>query len=121
MDQSDRTPEIAACRELKEEVGLIGKRFRKLGDTTFGEYHIQFFVCDQWAGRPKASCSDIVRVGWFSLAEMHAVNPGLAPFVSNSIMYIAYLMQHYRHFPNEWLDTWREVDGNGQNGYPENH
>lgn len=110
IDPTDRTPEMAIYRELKEEVGLTGKRFRKLGDIQLGKYHIQSFVCNQWIGEPRPSCDDIINMDWFSWDEMYSIN--LAPFVDDSLMHLAYLIQHYDHFPNQWVETWREVDEN---------
>lgn len=108
IDPTDKTPEVAAYRELKEEVGLIGKRFRKLGDIQFDKYHIQLFVCDKWTGEPQPSCKDIINVDWFSWTEMYSIN--LSPFISDSLMHLFYLIQHYNHFPNQWSEPWREVD-----------
>lgn len=107
VDHTDETPKDAARRELKEEVGLTGRRFRKLGDTTFDKYHIQFLVCNQWTGIPRPSCNDIINVDWFSWTEMYSIN--LAPFVDSSLMYLAYLIQHYDHFP----EAWKEVEESG--------
>ncbi len=113
IDRTDRNPQEAIYRELREEAGLTGKRFRKLGDIHLGKYHIQSFVCDQWVGKPKPSSSDIIDIGWFSLGEMYSMGSKLAPFVCDGLMSIAYLIQNYDHFPNQWVETWKEVGGNG--------
>lgn len=113
IDSTDKTPEATAYRELEEEVGLIGKRFRKLDHIRFDKYHIQFFVCDRWVGEPKPSCKDIIRIGWFSLTEMYSIDLKLSPFISDSLMHLSYLIQHYDHFPNQWSEPWREVDKGG--------
>ena len=86
-----------------EKVGLIGKRFRKLGNIQLDKYHIKLFMCDQWIGKPKPSCNDIIGTGWFSLTEMYSIGLRLAPFVGDSLMSVAYLIQHYSHFPNQWI------------------
>lgn len=104
INLSDKTPEDATNRELQEEVGLIGKRFRKLGDIQLDKYRIQLFICDQWVGEPKPSCKDIIEVGWFSLSEMYSIDIKLSPFVNDSLMYIAYLTQNY---------NWIEADESG--------
>lgn len=104
INLSDKTPEDATNRKLQEEVGLIGKRFRKLGDIQLDKYRIQLFICDQWVGEPKPSCKDIIEIGWFSLSEMYSIDIKLSPFVNDSLMYIAYLTQNY---------NWIEADESG--------
>jgi 8-oxo-dGTP pyrophosphatase MutT (NUDIX family) len=112
VDPEDKTFIITASRELKEETGLEGKRFRKLCDLRLDKYHIQVFCCDRWSGKPNPACEDIIGVGWFTIAEMHALDNSLAPFVNDSLLYLSYLIQHYSHHPNEWQDQWRESDEN---------
>lgn len=104
INLSDKTPEGTINRELQEEVGLVGKRFRKLGDIQLDKYRIQLFICDQWVGEPKPSCKDIIEIGWFSLSEMYSIDIKLSPFVNDSLMYIAYLTQNY---------NWIEADESG--------
>lgn len=102
VDTKDKSPVDAAIRELKEEVGLDGERFKELGITCFGQYRIQIFYCQQWSGTPKPSCDDIIGVGWFTLAEIHTLNRSLAPFLNKSLMYLSYLIQHCDSHPDEW-------------------
>lgn len=115
IDQIDGTPEMAVRRGLQEEAGLVGERFRKLNDMvcsdSIGKYHIQSFICDQWHGDPRHSCYDIIEAEWFSLAEMYSID--LSPFVGDNLMSIAYLIQNYDHFPNQWAQPWRKVDDHG--------
>lgn len=110
IDSTDKTPEMAVYRELKEKVGLIGKRFRKLGHIQFDKYHIRFFICDRWIGEPKPSCKDIIRIGWLSLAKVYSIDLKLSPFLSDSLMSIAYLIQNYDHFPDQCMEIWKEID-----------
>ena len=109
FDPADTDAFDAICRELKEEVGLEGRRFRKLFHTFFGQYHVQVFLCDQWSGELKPACSDTIGVGWFTCAEMYSLGPNLSPFVSDSLLYLSYLVQHYGHHPGEWKDEWRTI------------
>lgn len=115
IDPEDTDAIAAIYRELKEEVGLEGKRFRELFHMNINEYSIQCFFCDQWCGKlkpggqPKLACEDIIGVGWFTLAEMHALDQSLAPFVNDSLLHFSYMMQHYDHHPDEWKEPWRGV------------
>lgn len=112
IDQEDTGPILAARRELLEEVGLDGKKFRKLCSMPLDQYNVQVFYCDQWSGVQHPACEDIVGVGWFTLAEMYALGQSLAPFVNQSLSYIAYLIQHYDNHPDQWYELWRICDGN---------
>ena len=99
----------AAQRELDEEVGLEGKQFLQLCSIRLKKYHIHVFYCNEWYGNPKPVCSDIIGVGWFTLAEMYALGESIAPFMNDSLMYLAYLIQHYDHHPDEWKEQWRKM------------
>lgn len=112
IDPNDVNAVATAYRELKEEVGLEGKRFRKLFHIRLGKYRVQVFSCDQWCGKPKPTCEDIIGVGWFTWEEMYALDRSLAPFINDSLSYMSYLIQHYDHHPDEWHEQWREVDEN---------
>jgi len=112
-DPEDQTPLDTAARELKEEVGLDGGQFRKLCGTRLGKYHVQVFYCQQWSGKPRPACDDIIGVGWFTIAEIYALGQSLATFVNESLMYLAYLIQHYDSHPDEWHEQWRKRDGDG--------
>jgi len=112
-DPEDKTDIDAAWRELNEEVGVNGKSFRQLCILHLDKYRVRVFCCNKWDGDPKPVCDDIIGVGWFTLAEMYALNKNLAPFVNDSLMYLAYLIQHYDHNPSEWRAIWRECDANG--------
>jgi 8-oxo-dGTP pyrophosphatase MutT (NUDIX family) len=113
VDPEDKTPMVSASRELKEEAGLIGNRFRKLCGLHLDEYSIQVFCCDRWSGKPSPACIDIIGVGWFTLEEMNSLDKSLAPYVNNSLLYLSYLVQHYDHHPDEWRDKWRESGEDG--------
>lgn len=108
-DPEDITAVTTAYRELKEEVGLEGKRFRKLLHLRLDKYNVQVFLCDQWHGELRPACKDIIGVGWFTLAEMYTLGPSLAPFIIDSLLHLSYIIQHYDHHPNEWHEQWREV------------
>lgn len=108
-DSVDTTAIATAYRELKEEVGIEGKRFRKLLHIYQNKYSIQIFFCDQWYGQPKPACKDIIGVGWFTWTEMYAFGQSLAPFVNDSLLHLSYLMQHYNHHPDEWHQQWENV------------
>ncbi len=113
IDPEDKSAFFAIYRELKEEVGLKGIRFRKLSHIYLNKYSIQVFLCDQWVGELKPACEDIIGIGWFTLTEIYALGQSLAPFVDNSLLYLSYLIQHYDNHPNEWKEQWRECDENG--------
>lgn len=108
-DPEDVNAVATAYRELKEEVGLEGERFRKLFHIYLDNYSVQIFFCDQWHGELKPACKDIIGVGWFTWAEMYALGQSLAPFVNDSLLYLSYMMQHYDHHLNEWKEYWKEM------------
>lgn len=109
IDPEDVNDFAAVHRELKEEVGLEGRRFLKLFHMHLGQYRVQVFLCDQWNGEPKPACADIMGVGWFTGTEMYALDKSLSPFVNDSLLYLSYLMQHYDHHPDEWKEQWRTM------------
>lgn len=113
IDQNDTTHITAIHRELKEEVGLDGKRFRQLCQIHQNQYHTKVFLCDKWDGIPKPTCNDIIGVGWFTYAEMYALDQSLAPFVNENLSYLLYLIQHYDHHPGEWHEQWERCDEHG--------
>lgn len=113
IDPEDKDAISAIYRELKEEVGLEGIRFRKLYNIYLNQYSVQVFLCDQWSGELKPACKDIIGVGWFSLEEMYALGQSLAPFIDNSLLYLSYLIQHYDNHQSEWRWQWRKYDENG--------
>lgn len=109
-DPKDKTPVNAANRELKEEVGINGNIFKQLGELKSNQYHTRVFVCDKWTGELKPARKDIIGVGWFTLIEMYALGQSLAPFVSDNLMYLSYLIQHYNCHPDEWFNLRRNSD-----------
>lgn len=113
VDPNDKEPIGTACRKLKKAVGLEGHRFRKLCHTYLGQHHVQVFCCDQWSGELKPACDEVIGIGWFTLPEMYALGHSLEPFVDESLMYLAWLTQHYDDHPNEWREQWRKRDENG--------
>lgn len=110
VDPEDKTPTDAARRELKEEVGISGYRFKQLCELRESQCHTRVYICDKWTGEPKPACKDIIGVGWFTLVEMYALGQSLAPFVGDSLMYLSYLLQHYNCHPDEWSGLWRDSD-----------
>lgn len=113
VDQEDVNAIAATYRGLKEEVGLNGHRFRKLFHIRLDQYLVHVFLCDQWHGELKPACKNIVGVGWFTCAEMYSLDKSLAPLVSDSLLYLLYLIQHYDHHPSEYKECWRKCDGDG--------
>jgi ADP-ribose pyrophosphatase YjhB (NUDIX family) len=109
----DKTSIGTICDELKKEIGLEGDKFRRLCNLRLGEYHIHVFLCGQWRGELKLLCKNVIGVGWFTLAEMHTLNQSLDAFVSDSLLYLAYLTQHYDSHPDEWREQWRNSDEDG--------
>lgn len=102
----------AVSRELYREIGAKGKRFRLLYSTQIPQYHIHLFFCDQWVGELESGDPEIIGMGWFTLIEIYAMETSLAPIVSNNLGYLSYLIQHYNHHPEEWVEQWRECHGN---------
>lgn len=113
VDPKDQTLIDTAARELKKEVGLDGGQFKKLCSTHVGKYNIHVFYCKQWSGKPKPNCNDIIGIGWFTFAEIYALDQSLAPLMNNSLLHLSYLIQHYDHHQDEWHEQWRRRDGNG--------
>ena len=110
VDLKDKDAISAVYRELKEEVGLKGIRFRKLSHIYLNQYSVQVFFCDQWNGKLKPACKDIIGVGWFTIEEIYALGQSLAPFIDNSLSHISYLIQHYDNHPNEWREKWKVIN-----------
>ncbi len=108
-DRTDPNDIAAVYRELNEEVGLKGKRFRKLLCLHSHKYRIQIFLCDQWCGELKPACEDIIGVGWFTWEEMHLLDKNLSPFINDHLLFLSYLIQHYDNNPDEWLEQWKNV------------
>ncbi len=102
-------PIITVRRGLKREVGIEGERFRQLSHMHLDEYNVQIFLCDLWIGKPQLACNDIIGLGWFTWAEMYALDKSLSSHINYSLLHLSYLIQHYDHHPNEW----RECDESG--------
>jgi mutator protein MutT len=98
----------AVYRELYEEVGVKGQRFRLLCNTQTPQYHIHIFYCDQWTCELRPSDPEIIGMGWFTLSEIYMIEKSLAPVVSDNLGYISYLTQHYKQNPREWIEQWTE-------------
>lgn len=107
------TPIIIIRRELKREVGIEGERFRKLSHIHLDKYNIKVFLCDFFTGKPQLACNNITGLGWFTWAEMYALDKSLSSHVNYSLLHLSYLMQHYDHHPSEWKEPWRECDESG--------
>ncbi len=95
IDPDDNTPADAAARELKEETNLDGHNFKLLRTLRIGQYNQHIFACNMWDGELKPACEDIVGTGWFTIAEIHAIEQSLAPLLVKSLMYMSYLLQQY--------------------------
>ena len=63
----------SAKRELKEEFGVVGKRFEHVASLDFPEsdgnpaYYSQVYFCDKWDG--EISESEEMRPEWFAVGE----------------------------------------------------
>lgn len=110
VNQSDKNIITTINRELKEETGLNGLRFRELFHVRNNQYLTHVFMCDQWSGKPQPSCSDIIGIGWFTNTEMYSLGHSLSPFVRESLLYLFYMIQHYDHHSCEWTEQWRECE-----------
>lgn len=108
---NNETAIAAISRELHKEVGVKGKRFRLLCNTQIPQYHIYIFYCDQWVDTLRPNSSEIIGIGWFTLPEIYTMEESLTPVVKNSLGYLSYLIQHYNNHPEEWVEQWREYDG----------
>lgn len=100
-------------KKLIENIGIHGKRFRKLLHMHLDKYSIHVFVCDIWRDNPKPSDENIIGIGWFTWAEMYSLGKSITPLVNNSLVYLSYLIQHYDNHPSEWNEYWGECDGDG--------
>lgn len=112
IEPRDATPTIAADRELNKKTGVEAKHLRKLCCISMGQYNVRIFLCDRWNIKPRP-CNKMVGIGWFTWIEMYRLGKSLAPFVNDSIAHLSYLIQHYNHHPEEWLDQWERRDANG--------
>jgi len=101
VETADGTLLDAAKRELREETGLIGVSMKQLGTTRRNNYRIHVFRCTEWIGSPSLDCDDIMGVGWFTLAQMYAFDHSVSPYLIDTLMFIAYITQHYDHHPEE--------------------
>ena len=95
VNPDDKTLAIAATRELKEETNLDGHNFKILRTLRSGQYNTHIFLCNMWDGELKPDCEDIIGVGWFTVAEIHAIEQSLAPFLAECLMYVSYLLQQH--------------------------
>jgi 8-oxo-dGTP diphosphatase len=73
--ESSETPEVAAVRELKEEVGLIANGLKKSAEITFLFPHkpewdqvVHVFVAKNWSGVPKES--EEMKPDWFDVSKL---------------------------------------------------
>jgi 8-oxo-dGTP pyrophosphatase MutT (NUDIX family) len=105
VDTDDQTPLGAAIRELKEETGFSGYDLKQLCVLRIEQYNQHIFLCSKWNEELNLPHREIMGVGWFTLAEIYTLEQSLAPFLSESIMYISYLIQHYDSHPDEWRNS----------------
>lgn len=96
IDPDDNTPADAAARELKEETNIDGHNFKLLRILRSGQCRRHIFLCEMWDGELNLSCEDIVGIGWFTIAEIHAIDQSLTPFFTKGLMYVSYLLQQYQ-------------------------
>jgi len=95
VDPDDKTPADAAARELKEETNIDGHNFKLLRKLRIGQCSTNIFLCNMWDGEIKPACEDIMGVGWFTVAEIHAIGQSLTPFLSECLMYVSYLLHQH--------------------------
>ncbi len=95
IDPYDNTPADAAARELKEETNIDGHNFKLLRTLRVGQCNTHIFLCNMWYGESKPACKDIMGVGWFTVAEIHAMGQSLTPFLSECLMYVSYLLHQH--------------------------
>ncbi|KKN98846.1 hypothetical protein LCGC14_0140870 [marine sediment metagenome] len=105
---SDRTWTFPG--KLRKDVGVCGNRLRQLCNLQTSQYRTIVSICDQWQGELRPNHYTTMGVGWFTLVEIHSLGQSLTPFVSDSLMYLTYLIQHYDNHPSEWLDKWENSD-----------
>lgn len=96
IDPDDDTPADAAARKLKEETNIDGHNFKLLQTLRSGQYRNHIFFCNIWNGECNLSCDDVVGMGWFTIAEIHAMSQSLSPFLAECLMYLSYLLQQYQ-------------------------
>ncbi len=95
VDPDDKTLAAAAARELKKETNLDGHNFKLLRTLRIRQYNTHIFLCNMWDGELKPACEDIVGVGWFTIAEIHAMGQSLTPFLTECLMYVSYLLHQH--------------------------
>lgn len=95
VDPDDKTLADTASRELKEETNLDGYNFKPLRTLRLGQYNTHVILCNMWSGKLRPACDDIMGVGWFTIAEIHSIKQSLSPFLSETIMYLSYLLQQH--------------------------
>jgi 8-oxo-dGTP pyrophosphatase MutT (NUDIX family)/Txe/YoeB family toxin of Txe-Axe toxin-antitoxin module len=64
MDMSDGNTEITALRELKEEMGIVGKNPQKIWSGKANGNHCDVYLIDSFTGKPKAS-EEMKEAKWF--------------------------------------------------------
>lgn len=102
VDHKDKTFIHAAKRELDEEVGVNCECFTKLCVLHFHPYKIEVFMCNCDDISPRPLCKDIIGVGWFYISEIYVMDKIVSPMTNRSLPYLAYILQHYEHHPEEW-------------------
>lgn len=110
IKESDDNIISTVQRELKEEIGLAGLRFRQVFKIRIDHYMMHALLCDRWTGQLRLIRSDIIGVGWFTSDEMYSLGHSLSPLVNESLMYFSYIMQHYNHHPEIRDKLWGECN-----------
>lgn len=108
-DATDVSPIETAKRELLEETGLVGRRFRRILQTEIDQYRIGVFLCDQWDNHISITCLDVIGAGWFTISEMYDMGNYLSPFANHCLPIFSYITQHYKRHPKTLDDLWTEV------------
>ncbi len=95
VDPEDKTPLDTAARELKEETNLDGYNFKLLRTLRLGHYTTHIVLCNMWDGKLRPACEDIMGVGWFTITEIHGMEQSLSSFLSETLIYLSYLLQQH--------------------------
>jgi len=106
--EENNIPELAAKQGLKN-IGIYGTSFKQLCKIQTRNHRNIVLCCNQWSIEPYTSTENISGIGWFTLPEMYALGQSLSPYINSSIMYIAYLIQHFDQYPEEWIGQWSNI------------
>lgn len=93
-------------KELQHDIGLSPKRIHEL----YKNKLMRFMLCDQWVGYPHPMDCHITKVGWFTCTDMYDLGKQLSERINDNLLYLAYIIQHYEHHPEELQGEWSLCD-----------